>query len=239
MANNEKRAGGKTVTRGALGLPQAAVERPKVGAAMFQLAVPIIDVSPSMENGKLDEATAAVRDCHAALAVETNDGAFYMAVVAYGSHAAVHVHAQPAKDIDRKDLAPKLGSLGDSTNITEGLTKALTIIEKPLRSPNQWSQPVVILFTDGVHMTGDPLPETVAPQVKAKALVLCIAHGSDADLPLLERLATTPQHAMRISSGADLRKHFLKIARSMSISSQSGQNLNATLLQNGVLRSGG
>ena len=93
---------------------------------------------------------------------------------------------------------------------------------------------IALLLSDGCSNCGGD-PEGVATALKTKADVIAIAFGADADLPRLERLATTPAHALRCANGGELRRFFATVGATMSRSLQGGGDA-AALLGNGVLR---
>ncbi len=215
-----------------------SVSRPVgVRAAQSQIAIPVFDTSSSMAGSKIDEANAAGTALAVELADPKNRDAFWIGEVVYANEARVHLAPKRATEVRPEELAVKTGIVGSWTNITAGLTTALGLVEQSLQSPGNWARPVVVLLTDGQHNTG-PSPETVAATLKTKADLLAVAFGADADLAMLERLATSPQHALRCVSAAELRKFFQAVGRTMSQAARtgSGQSVAALLGQGGVLR---
>ncbi|MDP3219006.1 MAG: vWA domain-containing protein [Deltaproteobacteria bacterium] len=208
------------------------VTRPKVTAQRSQFGALVMDVSSSMAGSKIVEANAALAELVATLAMPKNRRAFHLAVVTYATGAKVHLAQKVADDIRPENLA--LTADGDATNIHAGLAEALACVEKA-PSDGDWQRPIVVLMTDGRYNQG-PAPDGIATTLKAKADLIAVGFGADADIPLLERLANTPKHAVRCTSGDALRAYFLSVATTMSRAAQTGQNAAALLRGGGVIR---
>ncbi len=216
--------------------PLVGVSRPVVGASQQQCACVVLDVSSSMSGAKITEANAAVAALVTELADPKNRGAFSITTVIYAEQAKVHLALKRVAEVRPEELAAKVGEMGAWTNITAGLTTGLEVIEKSLAEKGTWARPVVVLLTDGQHNRG-PAPENIAGTIKGKADLLAVAFGADADLAMLERLATSPQHALRCGNGAELRKFFQMVGRTMSQAARTGgQSVAALLGKGGVLR---
>jgi uncharacterized protein YegL len=211
-----------------------SVSMPLVGASVSQGALLLIDTSGSMAGAKIGEAIAAARACIDELGDAKNRGAFHVSVGVFGETAKEHLALKPASQVQPEELAAEVGDVGGMTNITAGLALALSIVERP--RPGTWAKTVVVLLTDGGHNHGPTAPHATAATLKAKADLICVAFGGDADLKLLERLANTPQHAFKCGNGADLRKFFANVGRTISQAARSGQNAAALLASGGVLR---
>mgnify|MGYP000993839857 CR=1 FL=1 len=227
----DERRGQKTVARGTPLVP--GVSRPVVGASQRQLAILVLDTSGSMEGAKIAEAIAACGACVSELADAKNRGAFEVCVISYAETAKEYLAPKAATQVRPEDFAVKTGEVGAWTNISAGLSLALDVVERP-RSGN-WARPVVLLLSDGVNTRG-PKPEGMAAALKVKAELISVAFGSDADVALLERLSNSPQHVLKAANGADLRRHFAVVGRSMSMAARTGQNAATILGEGGVLR---
>lgn len=214
------------------------VSRPNVGAARQQLAIAVMDVSGSMDGAKSDEALIALAALLGALADPKNRGAFSVAIIAYGSTAATRIPVTKAADARPEEFmhnaaATPISPL--STNIAAGLAEALKVVEQGPSGP-EWLRPIVVLMTDGLHSVNGADPEAAASELKKRADLVCGAFGADADFARLERLANTPDHAVRCTDGAALRKFFAAIGTTMSAAARTGQNAAALLGQSKVLR---
>lgn len=215
-------------------MPAGGVSRPRVGSSTFQLCVSVLDTSQSM-SGSIDELNAASADLASVLAAPENRGGFHLSTVAYGTTAKRLLAPTPATDVRPENLAVSAGMQGGNTNMTEGLQIALDTINAHASAPGNWARSVVMLLTDG-HPNCGGSPEDVATELKSKADLICLAFGPHADLALLQRLANTPAHAFRATTGADLRRFFAQVGRTMSQAARTGQNAAALLGGSGVLR---
>lgn len=230
----DKRSVQATVPRE--GAPARGVSRPMVRAAQQQCAVCVLDTSSSMAGAKIEEVNAALVALVDELADPKNRGAFFIEVVKYANDASVHLARTAAADARREDYTIPSNAVGGFTSISAGLSVASDLVDGSLRAEGEWMRPVVLLLTDGQHNRGaDPL--SVATPLKKKADILAVAFGADADLARLSALATSPQHALRCASGADLRKFFATVGRTMSQAARGGgQSVAALLGGNSVLR---
>lgn len=237
MGGENRKDAAKTVAReGAL---VKSVSMPNFGPRQHQLCIPIIDCSGSMMGGPIAEANAATIALVAELANPKNKGAFFVDLIAYASQAREMVSVKRATDVQPQELAVTVGPLGESTNITEGLALALAVVERPAPVSN-WARPIVVLMSDGQD-THPPGPESIAARLKAKADIICVGFGAWADHAMLQRLATSPQHAFAAANGADLRRLFITVGKTMSVSIQGGGGAAggsgaAALLGGGVVR---
>lgn len=232
---NDKK-GQKTVPRdGAIvgPTPRGGVSRPVVGSSTFQLAGIVLDTSGSMAGSPIAEVIAATTACVMELADPKNRDAFHVSVVVYGDTAKEHLAPKVAGQVRPDELVVQVGMVGGSTNITAGLSTMLPIVEEV--RPGNWARPIVILMTDG-HNTETPPPDAAATLLKAKADLICVAFGANADFALLQRLANTPQHAIRAATGTDLRRFFQAVGRTMSTAARTGQNAASLLGAGGVVR---
>lgn len=224
---NEEKKGQKTVLR-ETPLVRGSVTRPPIRAANSQLAIVVLDVSPSMTGPKLDKAIEATKALRDVLAEPQNKDAFWLAEVIYADKADVRLKPTRATAVRSEDLVVKPNTLGGGTNITAGLASVLEIIEQAARNRNDWLRPVVVGLTDGQH-NGKVAPDAVADEVKAVADLVGVAFGADADLALLRRLASKPELAFPCAGGADLRRFFQNVGASLSKSRATGQSIASIL----------
>lgn len=232
----DNKRGQKTVARdGAIVGPlvRGGMSRPLVGSSTFQQAIIVLDTSGSMNGSPISEAIAAALACVVELGDPKNRDAFHVSVVIYGDSAKEHLASKVAGQVRPEELIVKVGEVGGGTNITAGLSTALTVIDQV--RPGTWARPIVILMTDGRDTTAQG-PEAIAKTLKAKADIVCVAFGATADLGLLQRLANSPQHAVKAATGTDLRKFFQTVGRTMSQAARTGQNAAALLGSGGVVR---
>jgi hypothetical protein len=93
---------------------------------------------------------------------------------------------------------------------------------------------VTVLLSDGQHNTG-PAPYDIANKLKEVADLLCVAFGEAADLRTLRRLATTPKHCVRCSSGQELRQFFVQVG--VTLTQTLGSHSDATIALAQITRS--
>lgn len=230
-ANNRKqepqKGPAKTLIRPGLTLPH--VTRPPVETSRKGLAGCLMDTSGSMAEGnKIVDANMALRAFHTGLADPATRRAFYLGVIAYAERAEERLKPTIAADVDPNEIGVAVGSLGDQTNITSALILAKTVLSQAATLPCIVHQPVFVLMTDGIHNKG-PDPMAAAAALKGSAIVVCAAFGSDADVRLLERLATSPGHVERCVDGAALLRFFAKVSATISAAASSGQSVAALL----------
>ena len=191
------------------------LRRQRMPAEAARHSMLVIDASPSMnakdwKPSRLKAAQKAARAFVTRLAGEETDAR--VSVIFYGGGANEAARAIPATrqaELERCINAAK-GSGG--TNITAGLTHALSLTSYPSRL-NQ-----VVLLTDGHHNCG-PGPRQVSGQLRQKATVECIGIGgspSDVDEALLKNIASSyPDRTKRyrwIGDEEKLVQHFHDLA---------------------------
>ena len=182
------------------------------------------DASGSMNGKKAADASAASLDLVNELAQPTNKDGFNVAVIGFASSSRIVHEFQKAASLDGHVKPLKLDSGGGSTNITASLDDALKLIEnrqKQIDDEISYLRPVVILFTDGRHNQG-PEPLKIATRLKQKADVVTVAFGADADVTLLGKLATTPQHCYRCANGRELRAFLAAVGATMTATMAAG-----------------
>jgi uncharacterized protein YegL len=184
------------------------------------------DGSGSMAGSKARDASGASLELVEELAQPVNKDGFSVAVIDFSSAATVIHPLTGAKSLHGNVKPLNTGLFGGSTNITEGLSAALDVFGRT-QTPDGITllRSVAIVFTDGCHNTG-PDPYSVAEKLKSIADVVAVAFGSDADEQLLRRIASTPQHFYRCSTGRDLRSFLAKVGETMTAT--MAQKANAT-----------
>jgi uncharacterized protein YegL len=199
-----------------------------------QNCVLVRDRSGSMRGDKARDASAASLDLVAELAQPINKDGFSVAVVDFADSANVIHSLEKAVALNGNVKPLSGGFLGwGSTNITDGLDEALRILvaaETKNEPGVSFLRPVVLMFTDGCHNTG-PRPKDVADKIKAKADLVAVAFGSDADEALLKELASTPQHFYRVSNGRELRTFLACVGATMTATRAQGLNATQALTQ--------
>ncbi|MCD4656522.1 MAG: VWA domain-containing protein [Planctomycetes bacterium] len=193
-----------------------------------QIVVLVRDKSGSMTGEKAKQATEASLELVRELARPENKDGFYVSVIDFSEQADITHPLQKATGLDGrvKTIQPYLG-----TNITTGLETAmrtLQIAEKAQEEGIQYLRPVVICFTDGCHNVGN-LPYGVADKIKLQADVVTVAYGSDADVKLLKKLASTSQHYYKCNNGKELRQFLAAVGETMSATMASGINATEAL----------
>ncbi|MCD4656247.1 MAG: VWA domain-containing protein [Planctomycetes bacterium] len=193
-----------------------------------QIVVLVRDKSSSMTGEKAIQATEASQELVRELARPENKDGFYVSVVDFSEQTDITHPLQQAKGLDGhvKRIQPYLG-----TNITTGLETALRTLqtgEKAQEEGIQYLRPVVICFSDGCHNVGN-LPYGVADKIKQQADLVTVAYGSNADVKLLKKLASTSQHYYKCSNGKELRQFLAAVGETMSATMASGINATEAL----------
>jgi len=186
------------------------------------------DKSVSMRfHGKAQESNQAHRELAQSLADEANRDGFFLSVIDFHDQAELVIPRMRASDAlqQLKDL--KTG--GNGTNYVAALRLASVEAARPHDAFE--ARPVVVVLGDGRHNgPGDP-------RVEARRLhslvdvVVAVAFGSDADEDLLRNsIASDPRYFHRIEeSGAELRRFFRDLGRTLSYSLQTGAPAEASL----------
>lgn len=201
------------------------VRRPAwITAGAKQRAVLVRDRSGSMSGQKAQDASAASSDLIAELARPANRDGFEVAVIDFHGSADIIHDISPATA-----LAGKVESIkaGGGTDITSGLQAALEVIGRRGADGTTYLRPVVVVFSDG-NSGG---PEAVADKIKAIADVVTVAFGADANEPLLQKLASSPQHFYRCRNGAELRAFFAAVGATLTASLQRRESATRALSQ--------
>jgi uncharacterized protein YegL len=194
-----------------------------------QRVIFVRDVSLSMDDdNKSIDANAATQDLLTELALPENKSGFEVAVVDYSSNAKIIAPLTSACDLEGKLPDIKTDC---STNIAAGLETARNILQQapnPVEGKEMYLKPVVILFSDGEHNSGnDPIVESNV--LKQLADVITVAFGADADMDLLRVIANTPEHCYRCNEGRELRAFLAAVGETLSGSLQQGVNATQRL----------
>jgi Mg-chelatase subunit ChlD len=179
----------------------SGIRRPAwVNSKVRQLVVLLRDASPSMEGEKVSEAHQATLDLVEELSRPENKGAFDLAIIDFHSQAIVCL---PIRRVAAEQGAiPSLSvpSNASGTDVTAALREASTLTDAATQLPDPHLRTVVIMFSDGLH-NGPEAPDVVATALKAKADLVTVAYGTDADAAMLRRIATSEQHAFAARTG--------------------------------------
>jgi len=190
-----------------------------------QSCVIVRDASGSMLGQKEIDALDACRDLVEALAAPGNGDTFRCAVVDFSSSALVVHPLCPARQLAGR-LQPM--DIVDSTDIAAGLRAAGSVLSsdgEPFPPGVRQLSPVIALYSDGGHNeSGSPEYEADCLKQKQGCTIITVAFGSDADEDLLRKLASSPSHFYRAAGGADLRKLFAAVGRTMSVSATTGRD---------------
>ncbi|OVE73805.1 hypothetical protein BVX94_02820 [bacterium B17] len=188
-----------------------------------QIVILVRDVSGSMGGEKGRDANKACNNLVSELAQPINKDGFFVGVADFTSTAEIIHNLTPATELDGK-ISPLVAK--DSTNITDGLAKALDLLEQPCGDGDvSFLRPVVILFTDGRANAGGS-PGSVADEVKTQADLVTVAFGADADNDLLRNLASTPEHFYKVNDGRGLRSFLATVGATLT--STIARKTNAT-----------
>jgi uncharacterized protein YegL len=189
--------------------------RDGVGANTKQLVIIIVDASPSMYGEKARQAHAACSELVAELGQPINKNGFIVMVIHFNFRAVI---AHPWTSASA--LAGNIRDLeiNNATNMTEAMELALREYSTfNADAAIQYLRPVVLFLTDGCFNLGGH-PGAAATALKAKADLVTVAFGNDADEVLLRQMASTPQHFYRVNNGAELRYFMAQVGDTMSIS---------------------
>lgn len=179
-----------------------------------QEVVIVVDASPSMEGDKARHAQASCEELVADLAQPINKNGFSVTVIHFNGRAkVVHPWTSAAELVGH--IVPL--DIASATNMTAALELALRELESRKRDAAvRYLKPVGLFFSDGCfNRGGSPIPAATA--LKARADVVMVAFGNDADEDLLKVLATSPQHFYRVNNGAELRNFMAKVGDTLTI----------------------
>lgn len=193
----------------------ASVHRPELTSRKLQLGLLVLDTSGSMVPNMAALASAATAFV-TELAKPANRGVFDVGVVSFGDSAALALAPMPAAQISMPSLAAS--GLTDMRGALEVAEEAVASHAK--REGRQHLRPVVVVMTDGLPTSGDPLP--AAARLRALADIITVAFGEGADLALLERMASNPGYALKAGDAATLRGFFEDVGASMSLGMGAG-----------------
>jgi len=193
----------------------ADLRRPNhICSQVKQEVIVLRDASPSMDGDKARQAQAACEEMTDTLAQPINKGGFVMAVADFNDKAYLVQDWKPAADL-AGHIRPL--RLSNCTNITDALRLANELLDTHQRDPSvKYLRPVALVFSDGCHNTGES-PDNEANRLKAKADIVSVAFGDDADENLLMSIASTSQHFYRVQNGAELRNFMAAVGDTLTI----------------------
>jgi len=186
------------------------------------------DKSVSMRfHDKACESNRAHHELIQSLAGEENRDGFFVSVIDFHHEAELVIRRMRAADALQQLTDLKTG--GHGTNYVAALRLACAEAERQHDALE--ARPVVVVLGDGNHNgAGDP-------RVEARRLhslvdvVVAVAFGSDADEDLLRNaIASDPKYFHRIEeSGAELRRFFRDLGKTLSYTLQTGTPAEASL----------
>ncbi len=206
-------------------LVKSRLTRPSwISRTCRQHAILCRDGSPSMSGQKGKDASQACFQLVREFSNPANKGGFRTSVIDFSSSAKVKHDCVIAADLvqNLRPISTPLSSGG--TNITAGLELADQLCRKRPSNGDAdvyWLRPVVVLFSDGCHNTG-PKPGPAAEALRKHTDIVTVAYGSDADIALLLKLATSSQHHYQCKDGSDLCQFFAAVGTTMMASLASG-----------------
>ena len=220
-------------TQGGAGFLQGVSRPTCLSTKSRQLVVYVRDASPSMAGPKATDAAAAGVDLVDELAKPENKNGFEVGVVDFAGRAKTVHPIDKATALNGRVVPINTSLFGGSTNITDGLREAEVLVDQSAASRTTERltlRPVVILFSDGCHNSGAH-PRDAANGVKAKADLVTVAFGADADEALLRQLATSPQHFYRCTNGRNLRMFLAAVGKTLTGTMAKGTNGTIALSQ--------
>jgi len=208
------------------------LRRAKVYSLCRQRVVIALDGSGSMgENNKARDASEATSGLCQELALPINKDGFEVAVLHFSTKAKVVHPVEPASSLIGHLQPLRVGLLAGDTNITAALELARALLEaapaQPVTTAIRYVKSLAVLMSDGMHNSG-PSPIPAAEALKAIADVLAVGFGDDADEEMLQAIATV-QHSVRCRTGADLRRYFAEIGRTLTVTRAAGINATSAL----------
>ena len=190
------------------------------------------DVSTSMKGQKGIQAHEGTQKLIEPLADQENHDGFRVSVIHFNDDAKV-IHPWMSAAALSGCLAPL--APGGSTNIEAAFETALQMLEEAQKQDQSqtefiWLRHVLFIYSDGqITQGGDP--RSVANEVKKLADVVTIAVGDDADEALLLDLATSPEHAYKVSDTVSLRAFLADAGPTLVQTYQQGQDATYAMTQ--------
>ncbi|MBL8679817.1 MAG: VWA domain-containing protein [Myxococcales bacterium] len=179
----------------------------------------ILDGSSSMEGSqRFSLAYTVLGEAFDILGEPANLDAFRISLITFSDHPTAVFERVPCSRIEhgRIPSTPQ----GGGTNIALALDKARVILARPSADETPSARPLGLLLTDGEHNGAESVDEA-ATRFKAQGDLVAVGFG-DASLAELGRIATSPNHAVLARSGEDLRRFFVRLAKSVSASVRAG-----------------
>ena len=165
----------------------------------------VIDTSGSMAGAELEEAKGACQK----FIDETDFGSVRAGLVAFGSRARVVTHLCSSAD----ELKASVASL--STSGSTAMAEAITTATDELMTDEDSAQRFLVLFTDGEPDSEERARRAASRAKKAEIEIICIG-VSNANMALLEELATSSENRFFADDGQQLMDTFGNIARLIS-----------------------
>lgn len=211
--------------------------REKLSSVTFCSQDIIIGFDKSISMGgenKSEAANRAVLELLDGLDKPENKGAFRVALIAFGNGAEVIKPLSLVRDVKKSFLGIEPSDC--ATNITACLKKSFKVLNnREKREERQSLKPVVLLFTDGGHNQGEG-PEGIAKEIKEICDLVTVGFGSDADLQLLQQIATTREHCYKCENGTELQKFLGNVGTTLSHTLSQGRNATQELSRVTLLR---
>jgi uncharacterized protein YegL len=187
-------------------------------------SIPIIlllDVSSSMEGGKIDSLNAAVSEMIDSFAHEMGEFSTVVAVIPFGEQVD-YLYKPPYKkssEIQWDELV-----VSGLTPMGEALKKAKAMIEDKNTTKGNWYRPTVILVSDGKPNDSweQPMDDFINSGRSTKCDRMAMAIGNDADEDVLKRFIKGTSNPLFYAHNAgDVRKFFKRVVMSVSYRSKS------------------
>ena len=185
----------------------------------------LLDVSGSMEGGKINELNEAVSEMIKTMADEEKmEVEILISVITFGSDAHVHLTATSASQVEWSNL-----SASGMTAMGAALTMSKEMIEDKEITPSRAYRPTIVLVSDGQpNDTGweQSMDDFINNGRSKKCDRMAMAIGEDADENVLKRFIEGTEHELfYANNAAQLHEFFKYVTMSVTTRSQS-QNPN-------------
>jgi len=203
---------------------------PKKFAVQEAQPIPIVlllDVSTSMEGGKIDGLNAAVREMIDSFAHEMGEFSTVVTVITFGGEVRCHYNPPYKKspEIQWIDLV-----VSGNTPMGTALKMAKSLIEDKETTKGKWYRPAVILVSDGqpTDEWEKPMNDFINEGRSSKCDRMAMAIGGDTDENVLGRFIAGTENPLFYAHNAKDIHNFFKLVF-MSVSKRSRSN-NPNLL---------
>jgi len=179
----------------------------------------LLDVSTSMDGGKIDALNAAAKEMIDSFSHEMGEFSTVVAVITFSS--TVHCHFEPpfkkSQEIEWINLA-----VSGSTPMGEALKMAKSLIEDKETTKGKWYRPAVILVSDGqpTDEWETPMNNFINEGRSSKCDRMAMAIGSDANEAVLGRFIAGTENPLFFAHNAKDIHNFFKLVF-MSVSKRS------------------